>query len=348
MNIRYLDELLSRTEEITVIGKNAEIKGVLCHVMGIVRQGMKMQLLVLQYDEDFQQHVENAEAAGLCDTADMLESNRAMLRCEGNTDAANPFQRVSKVLIEEKEFEIHSSEHRRLGAQDWECILLLSEFLHQGWKPEGIDFQCIDMLFLTSLELEGDYTAIPAFDENPKLRFIQQLDSITYLVEQPITLVVDGKYQDKLRFKDAVSGEEHWALINRVYLSDMWAEMEKVFDNPKIREQMTPEQIAQAKSDFEERFLEICPKGMCLPIIEYECEEGISLQFYSKAYLDTPPIHRSSSMGFIVRPDRHTGILGLTLKANVIQEPFSPNTLSIEAELFQYNHATTGTEIILK
>ena len=348
MNIGYLQKLLSCIDEITVIGRNTEVDGVLCHVVGIVRYGMQMRLLVLQYDEAFVQHIEEAEAAGMCDNFDIVENNRTVLRCHGKIDFPNPFRAVRKVFIGEEEFEVHSSKHRRLSIQDCECILILSELLRNGWKPEGIDFQSIDMLFLASLELNGDYTAIPAFGENPVLRFTMGPDSVPCLVEQPITLTIGGEYQDKLWFQDALTGEKHWVWINRLYLLDMWAEMAKTFTNPKLQEQMTPEQIAKAKSDFEERFLEICPMGMCFPVIEYECEEGISLNFYSKAYLDAMPVHRNSSIGFIVGTDQPVGIKGLKLKAAVIEEPVPWDTLSIEAELFQYVHTAAGGDIVLK
>ncbi|TGE37106.1 hypothetical protein E4K67_14500 [Desulfosporosinus fructosivorans] len=348
MNIRYLHERLSPIEEITVVGKNTVVDGVICHVMGVVRYGRKMRLLVLQYDEAYRQHVEEAEVADSCDTRDMPESNRMVLRGQRQLDAVNPFGTVSRVFIGEREFKVHTSENRRLSSQDWECVLILSEFLRRGWQPAGIDFQSIDMLFLTSLELDGDYTAIPAFGENSALRFTMGPDSVAYLVEQPITLTVGSEYPDKLRFRDTVSGEERWAQINRVYLSDMWADMAKTFADPKLQEHMTLEQITQAKLDFEKRFLEICPKGMCFPIIEYECEEGIFLQFYFKDYLDATPISRNSVLGFIVSPDQPTGILGLKLKAAIIQEPVPANTVSIETELFQYQHTTTGGDIVLK
>jgi hypothetical protein len=350
MNIRSLHQLLSRIDEITVIGKYAEVDSVVCHVIGAVRYGMQMRLLVLQYDGAFQQRVEEAGGADLCDNLDMTESNRIALSGRGKMDFLNPFRAVRKVFIGEREFEVHSSQYQRLNIQDCECILLLSELLRHGWQPNGIDFQNIDMLFLVSLKLNGDYAAIPALGENPMLRFTMRPDSVSYLVEQPVTLTVVGKYQCKLRFQDAVTGEEHWAQINRVYLLDMWAEMAKTFTDSKLQKQMTPEQIAQAKSDFEERFLEICPKGMHFPIIEYECEEGISLNFYSKAYLDAVRVHssRSSSMGFIVGLGQPTGILGLKLKAAIIQEPVPADTVSIEAELFQYTHTTTGGDIVLK
>ena len=74
----------------------------------------------------------------------------------------------------------------------------------------------------------------------------------------------------------------------------------------------------------------------------------LSLQFYFKDYLDAMPISRNSVMGFIVHPDQPTGILGLKLKAAIIQEPVPANTVSIETELFQYQHTTTGGDIVLK
>lgn len=111
---------------------------------------------------------------------------------------------------------------------------------------------------------------------------------------------------------------------------------------------MTSEEIAQTRLDCEEKLLEVCPRGMCFPVIEYECEDELSLQFYSRSFLDAKPLRRSSGMGFIIRPDQPTGTLGLRLRAALIQEPFPANTNTIEAELFQYIHTTTRDDIVLK
>lgn len=356
MNIKSLQQLLSRIDEITIIGKVAEVDGVLCHVMGVARYGMEMRLLVLQYDETYEQRARERDAQDLCDNMNMPQSNRILQSSRGKIDFHDPLRAVRKIFIGESEFEVHGSEHRKLGFQDCEAILILSEFLRHGWLPEGIDSQNIDMLYLSSLELHGDYSTIPAFGEKPKLHFTMGNDSVTYLVEQPITLTVGDEYPNKLRFQAGNSSEGHWAQINRVYLLDMWAEMGKVFDDPKINDQMTPEQLAQAKSKLDEQLLTICPRGMYLPVVEYECEEGISLSFYLKAYLDAIPVKRSnrssnnscSSIGFILKPDQQTGSLGLKLKAAVIQQPVPGDTVSIEAELFQYFHTTTGNDIVLK
>jgi hypothetical protein len=347
MNIQYLQEILSQTEEITVIGKSTEVDGVICNVMGVVRYGRQIRLLILQYDEAFQNRVEEAEISDLCSIDNIHKSNRRLLLQDRKIDVVNPFQGVKKVFIGKSEFEVHSSENRRLSDRNWECLLLISEFLRHGWQPEGINLHSIDMLFLTSLELTGDYNEIPDFGENLILRFVMHPHTVSHLIEKPITLTVGDEYTEKLYFKDAVTGEEHWVQINRVYLLNMWIEMAKTFDDPKMLEHTTIEEIAKAKLDFEERFLEICPKDMCFPTIEYECEEGISLQFYSQTYLDAMPVSRGSSMGFIIRPDQSTGILGYRLKAAIIQEPVTSDTVNIDSELFQYDYTSTRDDIVL-
>jgi hypothetical protein len=350
MNIRCLNNSLSRIKELSIIGKNVDVDGISCHVMGIVRYSTQLRLLVLQYDPDFQQLIEEAGRAEACEMTNIPMTNRLQLKSSWQLDVANPFGAVSRVFIADKEFEVNCSESQQLSHQDWECILLLSKFLHHGWQADGIDFQEIDMLYLTSLELEGDCLDTPNIGDGLELRFVTRPVSTAHLVEQPLFLNVGEEYSDKLWFRDSITGEKHWAQINRVYLSDMWAEMEKVFDNPKIKEQMTPEQISEAKANFEESFSKICPKGMCLPVIEYECEEDISLQFYSKAFLDAEAIQENcaSAIGFVVRPDRPAGILGLKLKAAIIQEPFPPATSCIEAELFQYYKTISRDDIVLK
>jgi len=345
MNIRYLQKLLSRIDEIKVIGKNAIIEGVVCNVAGIVRYGLQLRLILLEYDEHFRQQIEEREISELCDVTHESETNRIMM--VSREKVTQPFKPIKSVFIGDIEFEVSGSENHRLNVQDGESVLFLSELLRNGWNPEGIDYQDIDMLFLTSLDLVGDFTEIPYFENNLVIHFTMRKDSTSYLVEQPITLTVNGNYPEKLWFKNKETGEENWAQINRVYLMDMWVDMEKTFSNPNLLKHMTIEQIATTKKDFGEKFLEICPKGMCYPIVEYECEEYISLQFYTKNYLESKPVHKNGGMGFIVGTEKATGILGMKLKAAIIQEPVIADTVSIEAELFQYYKTTTPDDIIL-
>lgn len=345
MNIRYLKEILSRMDEIKTIGKSAEIDGVVCNVAGIVRYGLQLRLVIFEYDEHFRQEIEEMEIAELCDIEQGAETNR--IRMKSKEKVSQPFRDIKSVFIGDTEFEVSGSENQRLSVKDGESVLFISEFLRNGWNPEGIEYQDIDILFLTSIELAGEFAKIPDFESDALLHFTMRNDSSSYLVEQTVNLVVDGDYPEKLLFKSKEDGEEHWAQINRVHLNDMWSEMEKTFSDPKLLNHMTEEQIANAKKDFEKNFIEVCPRGMCYPIIEYECEDSISLQFYTKKYLDSKPVHNNHSIGFIVGADKPTGILGRKLKAAIIQEPISVNTECIEAELFQYHKTTTPDDIII-
>jgi hypothetical protein len=347
MNIKYIQELLSRIDEIKIIGKTAEIDGVVCNIAGIVRYGQKLRLIILQYDEVYQQKIEEMEMSEPCEVRQQ-ETNRSVLKGRGRIEATQPFRPLKSVSIGENEFEINVTENGCLNLQDGESVLFLSELLRNGWNPEGVDYQNIDMLFLTSIEFASDFAKIPEFDENDRLHFAMNKDVVPYLIEQPATLTVNGEYPEKLWFKNKEGIEEHWAQINRVYLMDIWGDMEKNFSDPKLLEQMTKEQIDEAKRNIEKSFIEVCPKGMYYLVIEYESEDDISLEFHTKEFLESKPLHHGNgSIGFIIRPDKATGILGTKLKAAIIQEPVSGSTEIIETELFQYHQTVNLKDIIL-
>jgi len=181
MNIKYIQELLSRIDEIKIIGKTIEINGVICNIAGLVRYGKKLRLIILEYDEVYSQKVEEIEMSELCEVREQ-ETNRLILKGRGRIEAAQPFRNIKSVFIDEMEFEINVTENRLLNFKDGESVLFLSELLRNGWNPEGVDYQSIDMLFFTSIEFAGDFDEIPEFDENAKLHFIMNKDSSSYLV----------------------------------------------------------------------------------------------------------------------------------------------------------------------
>lgn len=345
MNIKYLQEQLSRIDEVKIIGKAKEINGVIYNVAALVRYGTDLRLIIIDYDEQYRQQIEDREMSESCEERHKPETNRILIKSREHD--FKPLRTIKSVIIGSKEFEVSGSEGSGLSVQDGESIVLLTELLRCGWNPEGIDFQRIDNLYLTSVELKGEFSKISEIEENPRLHFTMRNDSIAHIVEHPVKLTVNGEYTEKLWLKSKKTGEENWVQINKVYLQDMWSEMEKTFSQPKLLERMTPEEIEKAKKDFEKHFIKICPKGMCFPIVEYECDESISLEFHSTKYLESQPVSNGSSMGFIVSSDKKTGILGMKLKVAVIQEPMDINTEIIEAELFQYFKTYTPEDIII-
>lgn len=347
MNIRYLQKLMSGVENIIVIDKNARINNVLCNVMGMLRQEMKWQLLILQYDEDYPGWDE--EVALHREEQEKVLSNREILQRNHRDNKMKPFQAVRGVRIGKEEYVIKGMMSRRLGRQEWDQMYLISEFLRRGWKPKEIACKNVDMLLLVCMEIEGKDGAGPDFGEKDTVHFIMGKDHTHNLVEMPVTLTVNSGPCDKLWFRDAVTSEEHWLLINRVYLLDIRANWEQALANPRLLKHMAPEEIERTRSDLEGKLREFFPGGTYFPVIEYECEESISFQFYSKAYLDAAPVHhRNGSMGFIVQPEQPVGVSGLQLKAAILHEPVPENTASIEAELFEYIKGITPEDIILE
>lgn len=347
MNFQVLQHQLTKIKEITVMSRNAEIDGVICHVMGMVlRDDHSLQMLILQYDEAYREKLEEAEIRELTGSPVDPVTNRSEQLGHRELRPALHFHGAEKVCIGDMELTANES-GSRCGVEQWDKVALFTRFLLNGWDPAGIDTQDINAMFLTSLTFEGVYDAIPTFEPEASIRFSMRQGSTRHLVELPVTLAVGSEYPDKLYFTDRGSEERHWAQINRVTLCNMWEEMSKTFDDPRMKEQFTSEDLSQRKAEFEEHFSEMCPKGMCFAVIEYECEEDISLQFYSKRWLDAEPIHSGSVMGFFMSPDEPLGKLGLKLRAAVIQEPIAPNTASIEAELFQYHQMGNANDIVI-
>ena len=75
MNIKHIQNLLSRINEIKIIGKTVEIDGVICNIAGIVRYGHKLHLVILEYDEVYRQKVEEMELSEPCEIRQQ-ETNR--------------------------------------------------------------------------------------------------------------------------------------------------------------------------------------------------------------------------------------------------------------------------------
>ena len=348
MNFEVLQHQLSQIKEISIISRNAEIDGVICHVMGMVRRDdHTLQMLILQYDEAYREKLEEAEIADLTDTHPGLITNRIEQRGDRRLVPTLRFGSVEKVCIGDSELTTNESGWNKCGTEQWDKVALFTQFLLSGWNSVGIDTKDINTIFLTNLTFDGAYDTIPAFDTEAPIRFCMRQNSTRHLVELPLTLAVGSEYPNKLYFTDKVNGEQHWVQINRVTLCDMWVEMSQTFDNLRMKKQFSLEELARSKAEFEERFSKMCPKGMCYLVIEYECEEDISLQFYSKRWLDMQPIHNNSAMGFLMKSDEPTGKLGLKLKSAIIQEPMAANTVSIEAELFAYNQISRSDDIVI-
>jgi len=128
---------------------------------------------------------------------------------------------------------------------------------------------------------------------------------------------------------------------------DIWEETMKSFDDPLLAEQFAASERNKHKADFERHFTAICPKDMCFLVIEYECEEDISLRFQSREWLNATIQDNISCMGFLIKPEKKTGILGLPLKTSIMAEPISKNCVIIDTELVFYSILQKYDDVLL-
>jgi hypothetical protein len=127
---------------------------------------------------------------------------------------------------------------------------------------------------------------------------------------------------------------------------DIYETFNEKFNDPRITAQFDAEQINQMRRETESSFSKICPRGMFLPVIEYECEDAISLQFYHSDDLDQEPVQNASAVGFIMGTDKTAGKWGQRVKASVVQSPVPADTKEIPMELFQYARHENGGKVV--
>lgn len=321
-----------------IIGKRYTINGVVVYLVGIANIDGHNELVTIHFDESFEPLNHHSHFDG--------SSNRSLLKREGVNELKNPIEHIHKVIIGQNEFEVRQSQTSFIELHDEHCMNILEAFKKHGWKQINIEDETLDKMAMSRYRLEGD-TSFFVIQSNDVIRFTKRATSVSHYVEMPVRLQIGDDYPDKMTFISKKSGESHWVHIHRVYLMNMRVEMEKAFDNPEIKKRMTPEQIEKARMDFEENFSNVCPKGMLLPVVEYECEEEIHLQFYTSAFLDALPKRDSNGMGFFVGADQSESKYGYRLKGTIIQEPVPADTQFIDAELFQYSVMNKEIDIII-
>lgn len=338
MNFEALKEEVGQIKEIKPIGRTFNVDGVICHVMGmILQEGGVLQLLILKYDDDYREKAEQAELDGINDVYDKPVTNRIEESGERKFEPVEHFFGAEKVSLGELEFtpsKSGSSVCCVCSTSQWRNVTLFTRFLLCGWNPSGIDTQNMDYMYLTSLTFDGEYSSIPDFEVSVPIRFSMRPTVDWRLVEKPMMLKVGGDYNEKLHFTDKKTGQQHWMQINRVFLYDIWSEFEKLFADHRVKEHLSEEELAQWKAELEANLADDCPKGMYYLAVDYECEDDISIQFYSKHWLGEVSKPKNYIIGIIVDPEKSIGKLGMKLKTALIQEPVPPDTKVIEAELF--------------
>lgn len=325
-------------DEIHIIGKDLEREGKPYHIVGLLRKGTKAELLVLGLCEDLEERKFNRES-------NRREQMRHSILSE---ERESFFMRIRSFICEDVTYETGGATTGCCGCGDYgETYVLLEKLLQAGWcVAEDSPFYKAQWEFLeiTRVELREEMECLPEWKGLLEVEFDTKPQR--GVLEIPVELKTGEEKEIHFKLQD---GREATCYINRVYLPDVWEEEKSKFEDSAYRERMlqhvSEEQLEQIKEQLFGVLADICPQGMCFPVIEYECTEEINLQFYDKVYLDTTEEpKRGSATALIMRakPQTEVGCHGLKMRACIIQSPMEPEAENIVAEIFSY------TELIQK
>ncbi len=344
MNLEYFIGLHNHIafDEIQIIGKDLEREGKPYHIVGLLRKGTRVELLVLGLCEEPEERSFNRES-------NRREQMRHSIMSEKRESF---FMRIRSFHCEDVTYETGGATTGYCGYGDCdygETYVLFEKLLQAGWcVAEDSPFYEAQWEFLeiTRVELREEMECLPKWKEAIDIMFDSKPQIA--VLEIPIELQPGEENRQEIHFR-LQDGQEATCYINRVYLSDVWAEEKSKFEDSAYRERIlqhvSEEQLKQVKEQLFEVLADICPQGMCFPVIEYECTEEINLQFYDKAYLDMleePKKGGATSLIMRAKPQMEVGSHGLKMRACIIQSPMEPAVENIVAEIFSY------TELIQK
>ncbi len=245
---------------------------------------------------------------------------------------------ISEITIQNQKMTFSSSRSSRIHHNDYEAYMRLQHFIESGISTENWDKVNLSDILIASYEQKKD-------EEFPQIDISRELDITVKISENPKQVLINqpinlefGEMQKgkKLYFYDSIEKKDRTFYINRMYHYDIWEEVNNNFEDERMNN-FTEDEIKKMKENLLDALKKICPKGMSLAVLEYETEDDIQLNFYSKAYLDKKPLRETSSAGVIFsKSDKEFGINGFknrTCMITCLEKDFNE---SIDAELFSW------------
>lgn len=323
----------SQYDEIKVIGKEGQKEGKPYHIIGMTLKEKQAHLYVMELTESCEEREPWREKTPRESMKESMESDRN----------ASFFMHIREFRSKDMVYETAGATCGAIDQGNFgEAYMLFAKMYEAGWKiTEESPFIDIpwERVALTNIELRGEYDSLPMWEE-PMEVLVWQIP-VNAAIEKSIILECGKNGEIEFTLK---AGNSAICYINKVELMDVWAEQEKKFSDTAYREKMlqhvSEDELEQMKQQFFKVLEEHCPKGKHYMVVEYECSEDVSLNFYDKEYLDTIPKPREGSASSIlmrVKPEKEIGKHGYKLRGSVIQKPLSGDVKRLEAELFSYS-----------
>ena len=330
MLLRELMQTMFLPKEEIFINKIVKIRGIDVHLISITLEEHKnvlwaMYQLPCHFDEgaDLEEKTEYTSNRN-----EMINNNRQKMR--------STYINISEIMIQKQKMIFSSSCASAISYRDFAGYMQLQHFIEKGMDTINMNEVDLANIIIATYE-QKESEEFPDIDLSKELditiKISKEFDQV--LINQPITLEFEESEKGKkLYFYDPIEKGNHVFYIDKMYHYDIWGEVNRnLYD--QLMQILPKEQIMQMKEQYMIVLEKTCPKGLNLAMIEYETEDDVQLDFYSKEYLDNIPAPSTSSVSMMIfKSDRELGNNGFKSRVCMIKPVEKGFIGSIDVELF--------------
>lgn len=307
----------------------------------------KPQLVALTYDrrayeEDWELERQRIRRPKPKTYRQMLTQNR-----QPSYHRSSLLEGMGKICLGGREIRIPASSAGDIGDAG---VLLIARFLRPASKPSSwAAIFSINICIVSHLTSPGRsccrWPKRPPQNPNEPVRLIPRKESEKVPARKRMTLSVGMKER---AYTCTVEGREHHFWIEQVQLYDLWSDQEERIRDWKESGKCSEEELRQLKWSWERTAAKLCPKGKRLPLIVYESEEDIQLDFYDRPYLNSlvPTRNRDTELGMSGEKEEK-GPHGIQPRYVPLQTPVDPDAQKVEVELLNAWMPRENPEIVL-
>lgn len=334
MLLKTLKEQMLLPDKEILINKYIRIKDIHGTIVSLTSQNGRNMLWAIY-------HIENSNTVH-DENTNYLTNKDEMI---SNISKHNlPNTNLSEIIIQNQKLIVTSSSTSMILDDSFESIMQLQHFFENGLSLDIFGNININNLCIASYEFKDNFPDINLSNKlNISLTFSETTKEIP--IHMPLTIDFNAIEKDKrLSFYDPINKKECFFYVNNIKHYDIWKEAENYFKSEKI-ENFLLEQIEELKKEYFNNLEDICENGMNLLILEYETQDNLQLNFYTKEYLNSPPVNNNSFTIMLFKPEEKIGPNGFFNRVSSLKQVHKDFNSSTSLELFSFI-LTTPSETI--
>lgn len=339
MKLQEMEQLLPKFEEELIVAKEFMFEENPGMLLAVTRQDKAMAFWVLTAGK-------KPVKAGAKKKA---VTNRSVMLEAIEDSKYNWFEQAEAVKARDRVMKIRDCEVFAPGS-DEAGKFMLAHFLSSGVHAAKLKEMDLDQLLLVKMNIQGSYRKIPFVKPDlRKLSFLFQNKVQIMPVKKKMKMAMGEDFPRKQSFKDADGSGRHEFYIERVYLEDIRADQLALLEDPQFLAEIPEGELERVKQGLLQALDRICPEGKVIPVIEYETDEKLTLEFFENNYLNAEyneeEYDSQAELLLMVEPEEEKGRHGMRLAACAMAAPVDPSVEEISVELLQYSYCGKKPEI---